>query len=138
MCSKRCANPVRPGFSFFEPTWYHWFTCTIGSFRSTWRMTWRPFGSVYFWNSIWGTDVGEGDGADVAAAGAAVWPDAAADRAKRIARDRAGLRGFTFLLTSRGRYTTTAPSPKAPADDPAGSNVDTHGRAAGFTATRAG
>ena len=55
MCSKRCAKPVRPGFSFFEPTWYHWFTWTIGSFRSTWRMTWRPLGSVYFSNSIFGT-----------------------------------------------------------------------------------
>jgi hypothetical protein len=30
MCSKRCAKPVRPGFSFFEPTWYHSDTCTIG------------------------------------------------------------------------------------------------------------
>ena len=30
MCSNRCANPVRPGFSSFEPTWYHSSTCTIG------------------------------------------------------------------------------------------------------------
>jgi hypothetical protein len=27
MCSNRCANPVRPGRSFFEPTWYHTATC---------------------------------------------------------------------------------------------------------------
>jgi hypothetical protein len=30
-CSKRWANPVRPGFSFAEPTWYHTFTVTIGT-----------------------------------------------------------------------------------------------------------
>ena len=30
MCSKRCANPVRPCFSFFEPTWYQSSVCTIG------------------------------------------------------------------------------------------------------------
>ena len=54
MCSKRCAKPVRPAFSFFEPTWNHWFTFTIGSLRSTWRITWSPFGSVYFSNSIFG------------------------------------------------------------------------------------
>ena len=44
MCSKRCAKPVRPGFSFFEPTWYHWLTWTIGSLRSTCRMTCEPVG----------------------------------------------------------------------------------------------
>ena len=71
MCSKRCANPVRPGFSFFEPTWNHWFTWTIGSFRSTWRMTCSPFGSVYFSNSIFGTD--EGD-VGVAEAAGSDWP----------------------------------------------------------------
>ena len=54
MCSNRCAKPVRPGFSFFEPTWNHWFTCTIGSLRSTCRMTCRPLGSVYFSNSSFG------------------------------------------------------------------------------------
>ena len=30
MCSNRCAKPVRPGFSFFEPTWYQISRCTIG------------------------------------------------------------------------------------------------------------
>jgi hypothetical protein len=30
MCSKRCANPVRPARSFFEPTWYVTERCTIG------------------------------------------------------------------------------------------------------------
>src|SRR5215470_4952285 len=54
MCSKRCANPVRPGLSFLDPTWYHWFTCTIGSLRSTCRITWSPLGSVYFSNSSFG------------------------------------------------------------------------------------
>src|ERR1700674_5853136 len=54
MCSKRWAKPVRPARSFFEPTWYHWFTFTIGSLRSTWRITWSPFGSVYFSNSTFG------------------------------------------------------------------------------------
>ena len=65
MCSNRCAKPVRPGFSFFEPTWNHWFTWTIGSLRSTCRITCRPLGSVYFSNSIFGM-------AD--AAGACAWP----------------------------------------------------------------
>jgi hypothetical protein len=46
MCSKRCAKPVRPAFSFFEPTWNHSLTCTTGSLRSTCRITCRPFGSV--------------------------------------------------------------------------------------------
>ena len=55
MCSKRCAKPVRPGFSFFEPTWNHWLTWTIGSLRSTCRMTCRPLGSVNFSNSTFGT-----------------------------------------------------------------------------------
>ena len=30
MCSNRCAKPVRPGFSFLEPTWYQTDRCTIG------------------------------------------------------------------------------------------------------------
>src|SRR6266542_3739154 len=54
MCSKRCANPVRPGRSFFEPTWNHSFTCTIGSLRSTCRITCSPFGSVNFSNASFG------------------------------------------------------------------------------------
>jgi len=31
MCSNRCANPVRPGFSSADPTWYHVFTATTGT-----------------------------------------------------------------------------------------------------------
>ena len=46
----RCAR----GFSFFDPTWNHSLTWTIGSLRSTCRITCRPFGSVYFSNSIFG------------------------------------------------------------------------------------
>ena len=30
MCSNRWAKPVRPGFSFFDPTWYQISACTIG------------------------------------------------------------------------------------------------------------
>src|SRR5687768_7598664 len=45
-CSKRCANPVRPGTSFFEPTWYQTSTVTVGVDRSGARMTFRPLGSV--------------------------------------------------------------------------------------------
>ena len=44
MCSKRCANPVRPGFSFFEPTWYQISACTIGVEWSSRKTTCRPFG----------------------------------------------------------------------------------------------
>ena len=35
MCSKRCANPVRPGFSRADPTWYHAFTATSGTLWSS-------------------------------------------------------------------------------------------------------
>src|SRR4051794_1474875 len=59
MCSNRWANPVRPARSFFEPTWYHEFTWTIGSLRSTCRITWSPLGNVYFSNASLGTS-GEG------------------------------------------------------------------------------
>ena len=54
MCSKRCAKPVLPGFSWRLPTPYHTFTATIGARLSRDRITRRPFGS--WWRSIatWG------------------------------------------------------------------------------------
>src|SRR4051812_44587837 len=45
-CSNRCANPVRPGDSSLEPTWYHRSTATSGLERSTCRITVRPFFST--------------------------------------------------------------------------------------------
>src|SRR5262249_15633315 len=48
-CSNRCAKPVRPGFSFFDPTWYVRLTCTIGVEWSSDSTTVRPFGSVVIW-----------------------------------------------------------------------------------------
>src|SRR5262249_57385685 len=60
ICSKRWAKPVLPRFSFLEPTWYQRFTWTSGSFLSWWRITWRPFGRVYFSK---GMDTGRGFGA---------------------------------------------------------------------------
>src|SRR5207248_1781118 len=45
-CSKRCANPVLPGLSFFEPTWYHTFTATMGALWSSWTMSVSPLSSV--------------------------------------------------------------------------------------------
>ena len=57
MCSNRWAKPVRPGFSSFEPTLYKTFTDTTGVLWSSWRMTVRPLGSVYFStlsSGIWG------------------------------------------------------------------------------------
>ncbi len=30
MCSKRCANPVRPASSFTAPTWYQMLSATSG------------------------------------------------------------------------------------------------------------
>jgi hypothetical protein len=45
-CSNMCANPVRPGSSFFEPTWYQRSTATTGVDGSRARMTTRPLGSV--------------------------------------------------------------------------------------------
>src|SRR5260370_40737778 len=55
MCSNRCANPVRPGNSFAGPTWYHKFTATIGSRRSSEKITSSPFSSLYFANFNCGT-----------------------------------------------------------------------------------
>jgi hypothetical protein len=46
MCSNRCAKPVRPGFSFFDPTWYHSSACTIGTEWSSSRTTFSPLSSV--------------------------------------------------------------------------------------------
>src|SRR5688572_2384752 len=43
MCSKRCANPVRPGGSLAEPTWYHRLTATIGAVWSSESVTNNPF-----------------------------------------------------------------------------------------------
>ena len=55
MCSNRWAKPVRPGRSFFEPTWYQTFTATIGVEWSSCRITCRPLGSVYFSNGTAGS-----------------------------------------------------------------------------------
>src|SRR4029079_13668066 len=41
MCSKRWAKPVRPGRSFFEPTWYQRLTATRGRLRSRGKTTRR-------------------------------------------------------------------------------------------------
>src|SRR5215471_21317297 len=54
MCSNKCANPVRPGFSYIGPTWYHRFTATRGRRWSSERMTSSPFASLYFSYVIWG------------------------------------------------------------------------------------
>jgi Fe(3+) dicitrate transport protein len=40
--------PVRPGRSFFDPTWYHTLTATIGTWWSSWTMTSSPLSSVRF------------------------------------------------------------------------------------------
>src|SRR4026209_858011 len=45
-CSKRCANPVRPGDSSFDPPWYHTPTATSGLDRSTCRITGSPLAST--------------------------------------------------------------------------------------------
>ena len=49
MCSKRCAKPVRPGFSRAEPTWYQVLTETSGAEWSSWTITVRPFASRNIW-----------------------------------------------------------------------------------------
>src|ERR1051325_5253356 len=45
MCSNRWANPVLPGRSFAEPTWYHTLTATIGAASSGDSVTNNPFGN---------------------------------------------------------------------------------------------
>src|SRR5207237_3069323 len=42
-CSNRCAKPVFPGFSFFDPTWYQVFTATMGALWSSCTSTVSPF-----------------------------------------------------------------------------------------------
>jgi hypothetical protein len=44
-CSKRWAKPVRPGRSFFEPTWYQTFTATMGALWSSCTTSVSPFWS---------------------------------------------------------------------------------------------
>src|SRR4051794_33988458 len=51
-CSNRCANPVRPGDSSFDPTWYHTSTATRGLERSTWKITGSPFSRTNVSNGI--------------------------------------------------------------------------------------
>src|SRR4051812_8017291 len=55
MCSKRCANPLRPGVWLAAPTWYQTSTATCGSRWSSLRITVSPFGSTYFSNLISGS-----------------------------------------------------------------------------------
>src|SRR3546814_20911823 len=43
-CSNKWANPVLPGGSFFEPTWYQMFTATSGAAWSSCTTTVRPLG----------------------------------------------------------------------------------------------
>src|SRR3954463_7837798 len=68
-CSKRCANPVRPGFSRAEPTWYQTLTVASGTVWSSCMITCSPFGSV---NCVKGT-VSGGVLAGGAAGAGAVW-----------------------------------------------------------------
>src|SRR5436305_2649540 len=51
-CSNRCAKPVRPGDSSFDPTWYHTSTATRGLERSTWKITGSPFSRTNVSNGI--------------------------------------------------------------------------------------
>src|SRR5262245_60647608 len=51
-CSNRWANPVRPGTSSFDPTWYHTSTATSGLERSTCRITGSPFSSTNVSNGM--------------------------------------------------------------------------------------
>ena len=48
---------MRPGRSFFEPTWYQMFTATTGADRSCESRTVSPLGSVYRSTGIRGTGI---------------------------------------------------------------------------------
>src|SRR5207245_3248177 len=50
MCSKRWANPLRPGVWLAAPSWYQTLTETWGRRWSSLRTMVRPFGSRYFSN----------------------------------------------------------------------------------------
>src|SRR5512137_1515906 len=56
-CSKRWANPVFPGRSFFDPTWYQTFTATMGALGSSCTMRTRPLGSTKRWKGIFGVSM---------------------------------------------------------------------------------
>jgi len=64
-CSNRWSNPVLPGSSFFEPTWYQTLTATIGALRSVWTTTVRPFARVNFSYGISSPAAGMGIATDV-------------------------------------------------------------------------
>src|ERR1035437_5631127 len=51
-CSNRCANPVLPGRSFFEPTWYQTSTATMGALWSSWTTKVRPLPRTNFLKEI--------------------------------------------------------------------------------------
>src|SRR5262245_56673743 len=108
MCSKRCAKPVRPGRSFLEPTWYQRLTWTIGSFRSTCRMTCRPLGSVYFSNSTFGTAPAAAAGG-AGLAGAAGLPAVCAKAATDVARAAKARTHLLRFKTHSFRRTGTRP-----------------------------
>jgi hypothetical protein len=74
-CSNRCAKPVLPGFSFFEPTWYHVLTATTGALWSSCTSTVRPFFSTNFVYGMSG--MGMSTPASRAGGAATVVPDSA-------------------------------------------------------------
>src|ERR1017187_1822808 len=51
-CSNRCANPVLPGRSFFEPTWYQTLTATMGALWSSGTTSVSPFPRTNFLKEI--------------------------------------------------------------------------------------
>src|SRR5262245_44125221 len=66
-CSNRWANPLRPAGSSFDPTRYHTFTVATGSAWSSWRITVRPFASLYFSSFIFSSDLATDDATRAAA-----------------------------------------------------------------------
>src|SRR5690349_740560 len=86
MCSNRCAKPLRPCGSCFEPTSYHIEVVTEAVLESGSAITRRPLGSVHCVYSILGAEIAAGAAASLAMAGEAAASTASALPAARMAR----------------------------------------------------
>src|SRR5690348_4482629 len=108
-CSNRCAKPVRFFSSKREPTRTIVLTDTIGSAWSSWRITVRPFGRVYFVKGMLSFAGGAppaelGPSARTDEAGRSAAPSAAASHAlRRIDRNGALIMGEAMLRPAGGR-----------------------------------
>src|SRR5690349_3903669 len=109
ICSNRCAKPVLPFGSSFDPTLYQVLTATTGALWSSWMMTVSPFFNLKLVCGMETCCTSDGietdEGAGVCAKTVGVSAVAAAMMAKRLrARINLYLRGFFAAATVAPRY----------------------------------